>query len=365
MLPITAASAKPSVRKTARTASTASSAQATRRPPEVCGSVSSARSTSDGALPVDGLRASRPVPGRCAGDHARGGQLPHAGQERNLREVDRRAGGRRPADLEQMADEAESRDVGQRVHRGHRAERDARRVEPRRAREHGGVMRRRKLSALDRRAVHADAERLAENERVAFSRAGVALEMPGVDNPDGNEAIDRLHRVDRVASGDGNAGARAYRFAAVEDAADGVDRQLVDGHADERQREERRAAHCVDVGDRIGRRDHAEIVRIVDDRHEEIGRRDDRLPLVELVDRGVVGGFETDQQCFWHRTAAGAPQDLAKHRGRDLAPASAAVTERGEAKRGAVGSVHRFPRGDFGKMSQKPDADQSRRGGRA
>ena len=102
--------------------------------------------------------------------------------------------------------------------------------------------------------------------------------------------------------------ARANRFTAVENAADRFDRELVDGHADERQREERRAAHRVDVGDRVGRRDHPEVVRIVDDRHEEIRRRDDGLPLVELVNGGVVGRLEADQQRFRHHTRARAPQ---------------------------------------------------------
>ena len=104
-----------------------------------------------------------------------------------------------------------------------------------------------------------------------------------------------------MAAGDRNAGPGADRLAAVEDAADGVDRQLVDRHADQRQREQRRAAHRIDVGDRVGRGDGAEVERVVDDRHEEVGRRDDRLVLVDPVDGGVVGGLDADQQLRRHQ----------------------------------------------------------------
>ena len=127
--------------------------------------------------------------------------------------------------------------------------------------------------------------------------------MLRVDDADDDEAIDRLDGIDRVAAGDRNARGCAHGFAAVEDAADRLDRQLVDRHADERQREQRRAAHRVDVRDRVGRGDPAEVVRIVDDGHEEVGRRDDRLALVQLVDGGVVGGLDADEERLRDRSA--------------------------------------------------------------
>ena len=85
-------------------------------------------------------------------------------------------------------------------------------------------------------------------------------------------------------------------FAALQHLRDHFMRQHVDRHADEREREDRLAAHRVDVGQRVGRGDAAEVERIVDDRHEEVGRRDDRLLVVELVDGGIVGGVVADQQ---------------------------------------------------------------------
>src|SRR6185369_12164348 len=131
------------------------------------------------------------------------------------------------------------------------------------------------MSSLERGAVNAYTERLSENERIAGPRSRVSLETFRVDDADHDQAINRLDGVDCVATGDGNSGGGANGFAAVEDVADRLDRQLVDRHADERQREERRRSHRVDVRDRVRRGDPAEVERIVDDRHEEVRRRDD------------------------------------------------------------------------------------------
>jgi hypothetical protein len=66
-------------------------------------------------------------------------------------------------------------------------------------------------------------------------------------------------------------------LATGQDLADDLQRQLVERHADHRQGHDRRAAHGIDVGDGIGRRDAPEIVGIVDDGHEEIRCRDQCL----------------------------------------------------------------------------------------
>ena len=115
-------------------------------------------------------------------------------------------------------------------------------------------------------------------------------------------------------------------------------RQHADRHADQRQRHDRLAAHGVHVGDRVGGGDAAEVVGIVDDRHEEIGGGDQRLLVVELVDGCVVGGFDAHQQLGWQRHAGRALQDLGQHAGRDLAAAAATVRQRSEAGLGSCGS---------------------------
>ena len=80
-------------------------------------------------------------------------------------------------------------------------------------------------------------------------------------------------------------------------------RQHVDRHADQRQRQDRPAAHRIDVADGVGRGDAAEVERVVDDRHEEVGGGDQRLLVVELIDGRVVGGLDAHQQLRGHRHA--------------------------------------------------------------
>ena len=109
---------------------------------------------------------------------------------------------------------------------------------------------------------------------------------------------------------------------------DDLQRQLVERHADHRQREDRPAAHGIDVGNRVGRGDAAEIERIVDDGREEIGGGDDGLLVVELVHRRVVAGFDADQQILraWLRSGVFG-QKFGQHGRRDFAAAAAAVGE--------------------------------------
>ena len=102
-----------------------------------------------------------------------------------------------------------------------------------------------------------------------------------------------------------------------------------------RQRHDRLAAHRVDVGQRIGRGDAAEVERVVDDRHEEVGGGDDRLLVVELVDGGVVGGVVADQQVGKERQRRAALEQIGEQAGRDLAAATAAVRQTGQTGRSA------------------------------
>jgi hypothetical protein len=104
-------------------------------------------------------------------------------------------------------------------------------------------------------------------------------------------------------------------------------RQHVDRHAHQRQRHDGRAAHGIDVADGVGGGDAAEVERVVDDGHEEVGGGDQRLLVVELVDRGVVGGLDAHQQLGRGMGIAAVPLRISRqHAGRDLAAAAAAVS---------------------------------------
>src|SRR5579864_335310 len=238
--PIGAASANPSPRKIASTESTACGAHATSNPPEVCGSVSSARSRS-------------PIPGASMTS------LPYASKLRRGAPV----------------------------------------TKPSPARS----------STSGCRGILANS---------------IAAPM----------------RAPRMTVGHRNAGARANRFAAFENPLDHVERQQFDRHADDRQREEGCGAHRIDVGQRIRGGDRPEVERIVDDRHEEIRRRDDRLPLVQLVDRGIVGSLDAYEQRFRDKGPVEVAENALQHARRDLAAAAPAVRELGEANRRAFGGVH-------------------------
>ena len=126
----------------------------------------------------------------------------------------------------------------------------------------------------------------------------------------------------------------AGAFATLQDAADRVLRQRVDRHADDGQCEQRPGAHRVQVRQRVGGGDAAEVERIVDDGHEEIGGGDDCLAIIEAVHRGVVAGLAPDEKLSRSGKRWNATQQFAQHARRDLAAAAAAMRERGQSLRG-------------------------------
>ena len=101
------------------------------------------------ARQVTSVAVAGPVATRCAGDHSGASQCP-ARREATARG---RSRSRAPtsgaaADLEQVAEQAEARDVGQRVHVVQAAERDAGRVELRRAARPSRCTARRRVAAF-------------------------------------------------------------------------------------------------------------------------------------------------------------------------------------------------------------------------
>ncbi|KAG1255824.1 hypothetical protein G6F66_014876 [Rhizopus arrhizus] len=79
------------------------------------------------------------------------------------------------------------------------------------------------------------------------------------------------------------------------------------------------------VRQRVGRSDAAEVERVVDDRHEEIGGGDDRLAIIEAIHRRVVAGLTPDQQFGRRGKRRNSTQQLGKHPRRDLAAAAATM----------------------------------------
>ena len=139
-----------------------------------------------------------------------------------------------------------------------------------------------------------------------------------------------------MAAGDGDSSFRRHCRAAAQDFADHGCGHAVDRHAEDREGEDRLSAHRVDVGERVGRGDAAEVERVVDHRHEEVGGRDDAGLVVEPPHRRVVAGLRSDQQTGEGRRRRLLGEELAQHGRRQLAAAAAAMGERGQAKDGSV-----------------------------
>ncbi len=98
----------------------------------------------------------------------------------------------------------------------------------------------------------------------------------------------------------------------------------------QRQRHDRPAAHRVHVADRVGGGDAAEVERVVDDRHEEVGRGHQRLLVVQAVHRRVVRRLVADQRVL--RVDPGqAGEPLAEEIGPQLRRTAGAGGQRGEA----------------------------------
>ena len=66
------------------------------------------------------------------------------------------------------------------------------------------------------------------------------------------------------------------------------------GEADQGQRRDRPAAHGINIAERVGGRDLAEGVGVVDDGREEVHRLHQRQLGRELIHSGVVGFVEAD-----------------------------------------------------------------------
>ena len=233
-----------------------------------------------------------------------------------------------------MAEQAEAGHVGAGVHAGLAGKLGAKRVEQGGGAQHRRIVRLREPALLESGAEHPDAQPLGQQHYVAVPRAGVAQQLVRMDGAECDQPVDRLRGVDGVAAGDRNAGAGAHRGAAGQDLLDRRDADAAERHAEDGQRQDRPAAHGVDVRQRVGGGDAAEIVRIVDHGREEVGGGDQGGVRVQPPDGGVIGGIRADQQILELPGLWRGGEDRLQHRGRQLAAAAAAMRQRGEPRSG-------------------------------
>src|SRR5690606_13368086 len=110
------------------------------------------------------------------------------------------------------------------------------------------------------------------------------------------QAVLGLRVVDAVAARQVAAGLLADLRAAAQHLPRQLEGDLVPGPGQQVDRQHRLAAHRVDVGERVGGRDPAPVVGVVDDRGEEFGGGDQRAATVQPHGRAVVAVLVPDDE---------------------------------------------------------------------
>ena len=250
----------------------------------------------DGGVDAGGRADPGGVGPGAAGDHAGRGQVGGAGQQRDGGGGQPGGGATGDQHPVQVAEQAEPGDVGgglhpggqgglagigvQRGHRGHGG------------RHHVG----RRGAELDRGGDHAGADGLGQDELVA-GRGPVQAQQPGrVGQAHHGQAVLGHLVVDGVAARDHAAGLGGHVGPAAQHLAQQRDVEPVGGPGGQVESEQRAAAHGVHVGQRVGGGDPAPVVRVVDDRGEEVGGQDQGPVAVQGQHRGVVTLGGADEQ---------------------------------------------------------------------
>ena len=243
----------------------------------------------------DVLAIRGPVAARSASDHALLGKRLNARQQRQGGSIN--AGGELGTlgHLQRVAQQAKAGDIRQGVHARQLGQIGARAVQLRGGADHGGVAGGIEQFFFERGRQNAHAQRFAQNQHVARLGIGVALELPGIHDTNGHQPVNGFDRVDRMPARQRDARSAADAGPTFQNGRNGAVRQHIDRHANNGQRHQRRGPHGVNIRQRIGGGDAAKVVRVIDDGHEKIGRRHNRLVLIDAIDGSIVGRFGADQ----------------------------------------------------------------------
>ena len=169
-------------------------------------------------------------------------------------------------------------------------------VQHRHRRDRGATSASGAVPLLDRGADDAGAEPFGEHEAIAEPRAGVGPDAVRIDRACHRVAELHFRVAHGVAAEQRDAGFAQLVVAAEEDLPDRLGVEDLVGEPGDRERGDGRAAHRVDVAQRVGRRDLSVGERVVDDRREEVDRLDQRRPAARPpVHTGIVRGPEVDQ----------------------------------------------------------------------
>jgi hypothetical protein len=229
----------------------------------------------------------------------------------------------------QVTEQAEARDVGQRVGAGGARLLGRAFVEPGHHADRPLDQRVVREPALDRRGHGAGAERLGQHQHVALAPPGVREDRAGIHDAGDRHPVLGLGVVDRVPADQRRPRGRGRVGAAAQDLGQHLTAQRLQREGHEVQGRHGARAHRVDVRERVRGRDAPEPVRVVDDRREEVDRLHDRQLVREGDHARVVGGVGRHE----HPRVGGpgdARDDRPQRRGGQLAPTARAVGEGGQ-----------------------------------
>ena len=114
-----------------------------------------------------------------------------------------------------------------------------------------------------------------------------------IDETDDHHTVLRLLVVDRVSTDYRNPRLARFFLTATQNLSQDRSIQFLDRESDDVESEQRSATHRVDVAYGVRCCDRTERVRIVDDRCEEIERRDKGFTSFQRVHRPIVGILES------------------------------------------------------------------------
>ena len=121
---------------------------------------------------------------------------------------------------------------------------------------------------------YANAQRLGEEQFAARLRRAVALHAFGGHHAGDGQAEDRLRRIDRVTTGQGNTRLLAGKASAFDHVAGNLRREGVNRPAQNGDRHNRFTAHRKDIADGVGGRNASEVEWVVDNRHKKVSGAD-------------------------------------------------------------------------------------------
>ena len=165
-------------------------------------------------------------------------------------------------------------------------------------------------------------------------------------SPGDGESVFELRVDDSVSTDDERAGFVYFILTAGENAGKDLEGKVLGWERYDIECGERLAAHRVDVGQRVRSSNLTKVVRVVDDRREEIHRLDEREIVAQHEDPRVVEGLTTHENAAVgvHRHAA---QRLGQVTRTQLGGSTSAAREAREAEELSARLVRRHGSGEW------------------